>query len=223
VDATSSSSRREPFVVAHRAGNCLRALRDAERLGISLVEADLRLFRGRIDVRHLKSVGSLPLYWDRWRLAAPWSRHLTLDDLLRATHSRTELMLDLKGRRVELAKRVADAIAPLVAERRFTLCARAPALLEPFRELPVRRFQSVGSARQLARLLRRGAEPGVDGVSINARLLNADALRELRRVTDLVLTWPVNRVEEAHRLGGLGVDGLISDAPSLLLAARTRA
>ncbi len=67
-----------PFVVAHRAGNCLDALREAERLGVALVEADVRLFRGRAEIRHLKTVGSLPLYWDRWAVASPFRRSLVL-------------------------------------------------------------------------------------------------------------------------------------------------
>ena len=128
-------------MIAHRGGNHLDALRDAERLGIPLIEADLRLFRGRIDVRHLKSIGPLPLFWDRWRLAAPWKRHLSLDELLQATGRQTELMLDLKGRNRSLAEQVARAIGPFLSERRFTICARAEALLEPFAHQPVRRLQ----------------------------------------------------------------------------------
>ena len=58
-----------PFVVAHRAGNDLGTLRRAEALAIPLVEADVHLRRGRIEVRHLKTLGPLPVLWDRWRLA----------------------------------------------------------------------------------------------------------------------------------------------------------
>ena len=71
VDATSNSTRPEPFVVAHRGGNWLHTMRRAEGLGISLIEADLRLFHARIDVRHLKSVGPLPPFWDRWQPRRP--------------------------------------------------------------------------------------------------------------------------------------------------------
>ncbi len=148
---------------------------------------------------------------------------LTLDDLLRATEPGTELMLDLKGRRRRLGALVAAAIAPLLPERSFTVCARAPSLLEPFAELPVRRLQSVGSAQQLRRLLRHGTPGGAHGVSIHARLLDADVVGELRRLTDVVVTWPVNRIEEAAKLTALGVDGLISDVPALLLADRPTA
>jgi glycerophosphoryl diester phosphodiesterase len=208
-------------VIAHRGGNHLDALRDAERLGIPLVEADLRLFRGRIDVRHLKSVGPLPLFWDRWRLAAPWTRRLSLDELLTETGRQTELMLDLKGRNPSLADLVARNIAPFLPERRFTICARAESLLEPFADLPVRRFRSVGTERQLRRFLQRGAPGSADGVSVHARLLGPRTMEELRHVVGVVVTWPVNCAEHAVELAALGVDGLISDVPGLLLAAES--
>jgi glycerophosphoryl diester phosphodiesterase len=202
-------------VIAHRFGNRLEALRDAERLGIPCVEADLHLFRGRVEVRHLKSVGPLPIFWDRWRLASPWSPRLMLAELLRATGPDTELVLDLKGRDNRLGRLVAEAIEPSLPARRFIVCARTTSQLDPFRNLPVRRFESVGNARQLRRLLRRGT--AAHGVSIHARLLDDVVVRQLRRLTDVIVTWPVNRVEEALALEALGVDGLISDAPNLLV------
>lgn len=205
------TSGRHPFVVAHRAGNRLADLKAAERLGAALVEADVRLYRGRLEVRHLKTVGPLPIFWDRWELAAPWRRRLRLEELLAETRAETELVLDLKGRRLEIAKRVHDAIAPHLGHRRFTLCARRWALLEPFAGLPVRRVYSVGSARQLRRVLRRFDGARVDGVSVHERLLDAGTVAALKAIADVIMTWPVNRPERAGALLRLGVDGLITD------------
>ena len=50
-------------------------------LGADLVEADVRLYRGRLEVRHLRTVGPLPILWDRWQLAAPRRRRLQLAEL----------------------------------------------------------------------------------------------------------------------------------------------
>ena len=47
------------FLVAHRAGNDLALLRRAERVRPRLIEADVHLFRGRLEVRHLKTLGPL--------------------------------------------------------------------------------------------------------------------------------------------------------------------
>ncbi|MGL6278884.1 MAG: glycerophosphodiester phosphodiesterase [Gaiella sp.] len=176
-----------------------------------LIEADVRLHRGRIEVRHLKSAGPLPLLWDRWEVTSyrrPW---LQLDSLLEATGAQTELMLDLKGSRMALAHRVRDALGPYLGARPFTVCARRWALLDPFAGLPVRRVRSVGTRRQLARLLadRSGAAP--EGVVVHAKLLDAGVVAELRSIAAVVLSWPVNTPERARELLSLGVHGLISD------------
>ena len=92
-----------PLVVAHRAGNRLDALRASEAAGVTFVEADVNLFRGRLEIRHLKTVGPLRLYWDRWELASPWRSRLLLGDVLEAAAPSTELMLDLKGKNPRLA------------------------------------------------------------------------------------------------------------------------
>ena len=202
--------------MAHRAGNRLDRLREAERADVALVEADIRLFHGRAEVRHLKTVGPLPIYWDRWTIASPLRRSLVLSELLRATDVATELMLDLKGRRSRLAEIVRDEIEPHLPGRRFTICARSWHLLDVFEGLPVRRLASARSPRQVRALLHRFADTGVDGVSVHERLLDARAVAELRTVAGMVLTWPVNAPARARELMGIGVDGLISDHAALI-------
>lgn len=171
----------------------------------------MRLFHGRPEIRHLKSVGPLPLYWDRWMLASPFRRSLVLTELLEAAGPDTELMLDLKGSRLRLAEIVRSEIQAHVTRRRFTVCARSWRLLDLFDGLPIRRFASAGSHRQLRLLRQRFAGRRVDGVSVHERLLDARSVAELRQVADLVLTWPVNAPSRARELVAMGVDGLISD------------
>lgn len=162
-------------------------------------------------MRHLKTVGPLPILWDRWELAASWRPRLQLHDLLAATATGTELLLDLKGHRAQLGARVLDAIRPYLGERRFTVCARRWKLLEPFAGVPVRRVHSVGSARQLRQLLRGFVGQRLDGVSIHERLLDAQSVASLRAVANVIMSWPVNHPERARTLLQLGVDGLITD------------
>jgi glycerophosphoryl diester phosphodiesterase len=206
-----------PFVVVHRAGNHLAHLRaaEADHRG-AVVEADVNLFRGRLEIHHLKTLGPLPPFWDRWKLAAPWRRRLLLSELLAAAAATTELMLDLKGRDPRLAERVIEELTPYLSTRRLTICARAWPLLERFEGLPVRRVHSVGTARQLRALLRQAAGTPIEGVSIHERLLDLAAVTELRRVANVVMTWPVNDLARAADLVGLGVDGLISDRPGAI-------
>jgi hypothetical protein len=209
--------RRATFLVAHRAGNDLCRLRAAARSGAALVEADVRLFRGRVEVRHLKTLGPLPILWDRWRLANPFAPRLLLGDLLAASPS-SELMLDLKGRDRRLATAVLELLEPYRG-RAITVCARSRGLLEPFAVVPgVSLVQSVGSRRQLRALRRGGAALPLHGISIHERLLDRETVGELRRRVNVVMAWPVRTLAQARELAAWGVDGLISENLALARA-----
>lgn len=192
-------------------------MRAAEALGISLVEADAHLFRDRVEVRHLKTIGRIPILWDRWRVANPFAPRLLLPDVLAALSPETGLMIDLKGRNRHLSRHVIDALQA-AHPRRTTVCSRAWRLLDPFRsDDQIRVIHSVGSARQLRALL-HGFRPGsLQGVSIHERLVDADVVTELRRRADVVLSWPVNTLSRARELAAWGVSGLISDRYELAL------
>jgi hypothetical protein len=201
------------FVVAHRAGNDLARLEQAEALGVALVEADVRLWRGRAEIRHLKTLGPIPILWDRWRLANPFAPRLRLQELLAAAAPETQLLLDLKGRDPRLADLVLAALPP---GRTVTVCARSPRLLERLAgHDAVRVFGSVGSRRQLRKLL--AGRLALDGVSIHERLLDERVVAALAERTQTVITWPVNTAARARELALLGVHGLISDTPALLV------
>jgi glycerophosphoryl diester phosphodiesterase len=208
-----------PFFVAHRAGNRLSDLHAAERLKPTLVEADVRLYRCRLEVRHLKTAGPIPVLWDRWKLRASWRRRLQLHELLAATAADTELVLDLKGPRKRLAEDVLHALEPYLGERRFTVCARWWRLLEPFAGTPVRRIHSVGNARQLRAAFRRFAGEQLEGISIHERLADRETVSSLREIADFVMAWPVNEPERARALLRLGVLGLITDDATALVRA----
>lgn len=204
-----------PFVVAHRGGNDVVRVGAAEGLGIDVLEADLHLFRGRVEVRHLKTLGPIPILWDRWRLASPFAPRLLLPELLGVVAPRTALMLDLKGRDLRLSHQVLATLGA-AAPRRTIVCSRAWHLLAPFRGHPaVRVVHSVGSARQLRALLRRYPPASLAGISIHERLLDAGIVGELCRRAELVFSWPVNTLARARELASWGVGGMISDRTQL--------
>jgi glycerophosphoryl diester phosphodiesterase len=199
-----------PFVVAHRAGNDLRSLRRAESAKVAVIEADLHLYAGRVEVRHLRTLGPVPVLWDRWKLAPPWAPRLLLDRLLQTAAPSTLLMLDLKGRDRRLALRVAAALREH-RRPRTVCCSKNWALLTAMRNIDgVDLIHSVGSARQLGALRALAASQAVAGVSIHKRLLGPAALADLRRRVGVVMAWPVLGSEEAGRLVGWGVDGVIT-------------
>lgn len=219
-DAVTSSFEVEPFVVAHRAGNDLERLATAAALGLPLAEADIHAYRGRLEVRHLKTAGPLPVLWDRWKLASARAPRLELQTLLSAGADGPELMLDLKGHDPQLPGRLLRALALTEPGRRVTVCSQDWALLEPLRGAPdLRIVHSVGNRRALGALLTRFAGDRLEGVSIHQRLLDRIVAAELRARTELLLSWPVETLDEGRRLARLGVHGLISQAFEVLAAA----
>jgi glycerophosphoryl diester phosphodiesterase len=182
-------------------------LRRAEAQRARLVEADVHLFAGRLEVRHLKTIGPLPVLWDRWYLAPRDTPRLELRELLAAVTPETELMLDLKGIDPRLPGRLAAELARHPGP--VTVCSRNWRFLRRLRGPRI--VHSVGSRRQLRALRRRFAGRRLEGVSIHRRLLDAATVADLRRRADMVLAWPVATAEEARRLAGWGVDGMISE------------
>ncbi len=213
VTLPSPAPRHGGFLIAHRAGNDLTMLRDAVGFGARLVECDLRLFRGRIEVRHLKTIGPIPILWDTWHLANPFKRRLQLHELLDAVGPiGAELMLDLKGRDPRLSERVIAELDARSIHLPMTVCARSWKLLDAFEDrADVRTVCSVGSRRGLRRLLARRRERRLGGVSIHANLLDANTVAQLRETCEVVMTWPVNCADRARTLLDWGVHGLITD------------
>lgn len=209
-------SARRPLAVAHRAGNRLEDLRMAEALGVDLIEADVHWYFGRLEVRHEKTLGPLPVFWERWRFVRLPAPRLQLDRLLEAAAPGTELMLDLKGPDPRLARAVAAAVSDRDGTAGLTVSARNWWLLRPFAALSgVRRVRSVGSRFQLKILLglTRGS---LDGVSIHEELLDMETVRSLHRRTPLILTWGARTAERVEQLRQLGVDGIITEDPAFL-------
>jgi glycerophosphoryl diester phosphodiesterase len=206
----------QPYLIAHRAGNELGQLRAAQAQGVRVVEADLQLAAGRVEVRHARTVRRLPVSWDERRLRA-LRRPLLLGELLAATGEETELMLDLKGRDIRLSALVLGELGPDVERRPLTVCAREWHLLSPFAATPaVRVLHSIGTPDELQAFMRAFESVPAKGVSIRETLLDGSTMRLVRRRAGTVLAWTVNSPARARELARLGVDGLITDVPALL-------
>lgn len=206
--------------VAHRAGNELALLREAEAIGVDLIEADVRYWRGRIEVRHLKTMGPVPLLWDRWVLRPAWKHQpLLLQDLLPEVGPRTELMLDFKPGDAAYAQQVLELMREIMPGREYTVCSQSWELLECFAGEPgVRVVHSVGNQRLLRAVLPHLREFPEDAraISIHKKLLTPAVTEELRAEVPLVMSWPVNDEQTLQRLESWGVNGFISDNMDLL-------
>jgi hypothetical protein len=204
------------FLVAHRAANRLADLERAASEDVAMVEGDVHLFWGRLEVRHLKTIGPIPILWDRWFLVNPFMPRLLLDRLLSHAGGDIHLMLDLKGMRAA----VGDAVRRVLLASpgySITVCSRNWRALARLGAVPdVRVVHSAGSRRQLRALLRRFGPGDLEGVSVHADLLTPAIVRQLRDRAATVMSWPIDTRERADVLAGWGVQGFITTHPEML-------
>lgn len=206
-----------PITIAHRAGNSVVQAKAAEASGTDVVEADVWLHRGRLEVRHAKTLGGVPVRWDRWWIDLRPSPCLDLAGLLQSISPDTLVMLDLKGRNPGLPARVLEESRRVRPEVGILACSQNWGMLARLRDEPdVALVYSIGNRRQLARSWRMLEQEGVDAVSIHTRLLNPKTVRQLRERVPVIITWPINTRPAYDRVRQLGVDGLISDSPAML-------
>jgi glycerophosphoryl diester phosphodiesterase len=216
------------LAIAHRAGNSLAGLHEANALGVDIIECDVHHHRGRLEVRHLKTAGPLPFLWDRWELASAAAPRLGLRELFEADRHGTTFMLDLKGRAASTGPSVATLLHDVAGHRPVLACGRYWPAVERVAQLPF--VLAVLSARnrvELSRLVRRlDTDRPVHGVSLHRSLLEGPLVARLHQHVEVVMTWPVNDVTTLDAVVALGIDGVISDEPpvleTLLLRRRTR-
>jgi glycerophosphoryl diester phosphodiesterase len=206
------------LAIAHRAGNSLAGLRAANELGVDVIECDVHEHRGRLEVRHLKTAGPLPLLWDTWELASASAPRLGLHELLRAADHATTFMLDIKGRRAGAARSVAELLHAQEHQATVIVCGRWWPSVERVSQVPfVRPVLSARNRAEMKRLHRRLEDgPEVYGVSVHRSLLDASVVARLHRHVEVVMTWPINDSEALDSMLAMGVSGIISDEPSVL-------
>jgi glycerophosphoryl diester phosphodiesterase len=206
------------LAIAHRAGNSLAGLHSANELGVDVIECDVHDYRGRLEVRHLKTAGPLPFLWDRWELTSSSAPRLGLAELLEADRHGTTFMLDLKGRRARAGRRVASLLHERDHATPIMVCGRHWPSVDAMAHLPyVRPVLSARNRAELSRLLRRLAVgQGAHGVSVHRSLLDRAVVAQLLERVEVVMTWPVNDVAVMESLLDIGVNGIISDEVEVL-------
>lgn len=205
------------LAVAHRAGNELSVLRAAAEVGADVIELDVHLHRGRLEVRHTKTLWPLPWLYDAGKLHPGHLPRLHLTELLDALPPGTTVMLDIKGVGRAGAE-VAKAVHARSEQHPLLVCARWWPSVRPFEDTSwAKVLLSVRSRPELARLRRRlhsGTAPY--GVSIHLSLLTRALVRELHTHDLTVLTWPVDDPQGLRVARDLGVDGVITKDLQLL-------
>jgi glycerophosphoryl diester phosphodiesterase len=216
-DAAVPPPARPPLLaVAHRSGNTVAGLRQSLEVGVDLVEADVHAYRGRLEVRHQRSLAGLPFLWDREGVVPRRPHHrLELAELVEALGDDHRLMIDLKGVHPQLAPKVARLLRETSPDRSLTVCTKSWWMLDAF-DVPVRKVLSAATRRGVARLLARVADGPVDGVSVRLSLLTPELVALLHRSTDLVMAWPVDTPQALALARRVDADAVISKDLDLL-------
>ncbi len=201
--------------IAHRAGNDPALARAAYKAGADLIEADVWLYRGRLEVRHTKTMRFLPLLWDRWSVEPGWRPRLLLGELLEALPPGAGIMLDLKGNDAGLPAAILQALDAHPRAGHVAVCSQNWTLVDAFGGRDgILLIHSVGRARHLRRLaahLASHKDVAPVAISIQQRLLDPATVRALKDVAGHVMAWPINDAGRVRELVAWGVDGLISD------------
>lgn len=203
------------LVIAHRAANSPESLARVDGW-VDVVEADVHLFHGRLEVRHAKTLGPLPVRWEQWYLVDRDAPRPLLGEILPLVPPEVDLMLDLKGLDPRMARAVLAATRERVAGRGLIVSGRVWRTIDRLRGTPgVRTLHSVANRRELRSVLRRRLGT-LEGVSIHQRLLTPGVVAALRERAEWVWSWPVDDPAMAVVLGAWGVTGFISDNPERL-------
>jgi hypothetical protein len=200
-------------VIAHRAGNAVGTLRQAEAVA-DLVEVDVRLRRGALDARHAKRLWPTNRLWEKWHLLPRGTTHAAFDDIVRAADPGTHLLVDLKG----VSRRVARLVLSSVGDRApITVATKTPWLLRPFAVHPrARRIRSAGNRLELLALMWLPASRSVDGYAIRHDLLSTRVARRLTSRRDVLFVWAIRDFSQVVRAWQMGVTGVIVDDLTLV-------
>lgn len=205
-------------LVAHRAGNCTQTIPAAADVA-DTIEADVHLFRGRIEVRHAKVVWPTSIQWDRWWIDPRPDEPPLLPDVTRLIPDDIGLWLDLKSFDTRLSRSILRQMPGLSTT---TVSSRSWWVLRPWRAAGIRTMRSVGSRWQLWAVRRIRSWGPTDGIVIHERLLTPETLVDLRRLTPWLAAWGVEDVQRGGDLIAAGIRALILDDLDLIGSIRTR-
>lgn len=213
-----------PLVIGHRAANHLPKMERAVKRGVDMLEADVWRYQNNLEVRHLKTLGRLPILWDRWTLAPGWTPRLHLDELLDHTPHDIPVMFDLKGEDPNLPTSIVETMREQHPDRPIIMCTRFWIQLDRIKDQTgVHRVYSVGDQKERDRIFTRIGDIEHPMVSIHRQFVTPALMRRFDDAGVTVISWGATTRAEAEMLLSLGVDGItVSEGPlqSWLLAER---
>jgi len=210
-----------PFGSAHRAGNSRDHALAAIEAGADLLETDIWLHKGRLELRHKQTLGPIPILWEKWSIAPGWTPRYYLHDLLHDVPENVLIFLDFKGEEMDLGPAVLKELQQTAPHRTIAICGRNYPQLQTIANEPnIICFYSVGSDEEwpIARDLIAASTP--PALSIDASLATEERISWMNSIEGLVVCWNVHSPERMRELQEMGVDGFTTDSPELLTRIR---
>lgn len=197
--------------------NTIRSFELAQDLGADAVEFDVRSHRGRVVLAHSQLDACRP---GRLELgeAVRW--------LAESSHRRLELLVDLKTPGTE--RLTVEALRVHGLLDRVTFTSQVPSLLAGVRRAEPHARCAIAVAGRVSRFiagwhawrdeLERELRAGrYDGVMAHRRLVDTHLVDAVRSAGAELHAWTVRHESEAARLADLGVDGIVTPDPRVVL------
>lgn len=213
----------KPFASAHRAGNNRDALMRAIEAGADLIETDIWLHNGRLELRHKKTLGPIPILWEKWSIAPGWTPRYLLRDLLRDVPDEVIIFLDFKGEEMGLGRAVLQELQQFAPDRIVATCGRNYPQLQVIDDAPnIITFYSVGEEEEWPVAQELIAVSTTPALSLLGSLATQDKLDWITSIGGTVVCWGIESIEQMERLRTMGVDGFTTDSDDLIQEIRQR-
>ena len=191
--------------------------------GADLIETDIWLHNGRLELRHKQTLGPIPILWEKWSIEPGWKPRYLLRDLLHDVPEDVLIFLDFKGNEMGLGPAVLEELARTAPDRVIATCGRNYPQLQVIDDAPnIITFYSVGDDEEwpIAReLIRTSSTPAL---SIREDLATPERIHWMNELGGPVVCWGVDDPDRARELRGLGVDGFTTDNGDLIRLLRER-
>lgn len=209
------------LLVAHRTPLTPSGCARLAAAGATLFEMDVQLSPGGLVVSHFMPVLGLRgwLEYDNRRLR--WTpragRDPSLHEVAKVVPDDREILLDLKerssARRWELTRRIAGELRD---RARYRVSGGTASDLDELRGAGFRTWRTIDSRRDLDEVLAQGSLQD-EAVSIRHGLLSGSTVERLHGIVPTIVAWTVNDLARARTLAALGVDGLTTDDPRVMI------
>lgn len=207
----------KPFASAHRAGNSRQGALTAIEAGADLLETDIWLHKGQLELRHKQTLGPLPILWEKWSIAPGWKPRYTLRQLLEDVPPEVLPFLDFKGTEMELGPAVLAELQRSAPERIVAICGRNYPQLQTIADEPnILCFYSVGTEEEWPAAKELIAASDYPAASLDASLATPERMAWITSLGGIVVCWNVESEAQMQALRALGVDGFTTDSHNLL-------